>query len=121
MVGWWKRMRTMTARQGRCVGVAVSGSGEPVPVGGAGRCGDRAGAAELGEGWVGADPLGVVAEHDGHLGCGVRADPEPVSQAGRVGSGGLVEDAVVIGDLSVKRCPAPRQGTAGRAWRTRPA
>ena len=74
----------------RCIRFAAAGSRKPVTIRES-RCGgDRAGAAELGECGFGADAFRVVAEHNQHLGGGVGADSEPVSQGRCVGVGEII-------------------------------
>ena len=113
-------MRTIVDAVERRVRLAVPAAVEAVPAGGhAGRRRDRAGAAQLGERGFGADPFGVVAEDDEHLGGGVGADPEPVTQRGRRVGGELVEVTVVVVDLVVEGQPAPGEGPQGVLRRRR--
>ena len=59
------------------VGLAMPAGVEPVATGGhAGAGWDRAASAEFGERIVGAEPFGVVAEHDQDLRCCVGSDAE---------------------------------------------
>jgi hypothetical protein len=53
----------------RCIGLTVSASIEPVPVGLAARCRNGAEATQLGQGRLQANPLRIVADEQQHL-CG---------------------------------------------------
>ena len=66
------------------VGLSVAAPIEAVPAGGHPRRGwDRTRAAEFREGGFRANPVGVIAEDDQHLGRGVGADPEARTEGGR--------------------------------------
>lgn len=67
---------------GLCVGLAVTAAVWPVLVRQARRSWDRAGAAGIRERGFGADPAGVVAEHDEHLCRAVSAHAVAVRQGG---------------------------------------
>jgi hypothetical protein len=104
------------------VGLSVPAVVEPVALREARAGGDRAGAAELGEGRVGVDAVEVVAGEDEHLGGGVGADPESLAQTRGGGRGELVEQLVVRADLLVEHDPAAReraQSVLGRGQRAR--
>ena len=63
------------------VGVSVAASIEAVPTGGHPRRGrDRAGAAELREGGLRTNPVGVIAEDDQQLSRGVGAHTEALAE-----------------------------------------
>ena len=63
------------------VGVSVAASIEAVPPGGHPRRGrDRAGAAELREGGLRTNPVGVIAEDDQQLSRGVGAHTEALAE-----------------------------------------
>jgi hypothetical protein len=64
------------------VGVAVAAAIEAVAVGAARRGGDRGGAAQMSEGGLRAQPLGVVTGGDQQLAGGVDPDPGQRDQAG---------------------------------------
>ena len=65
------------------VGLSVAAPIEAVPAGGhPGRSRDRTRATEFREGGFGANPVGVIAEDDQHLGGGVGADPEAIAEGG---------------------------------------
>ena len=66
-----------------------------------GRC-----AAELRERGLGADPFGVVAEHDEDLRRGVSSDSICVSQCRRRLGGEVIEHGVVGAHLGVEVAPA---------------
>lgn len=66
------------------VALTVTGSVQPVPVGLAAGCRQRAGAAELGEHRLGADSFRVVAADDGQLGRRHGAHAVHVEQGTRV-------------------------------------
>ena len=84
-----------------------------MPVGDAGRGGDRAGAAELCEGGFGSDPFGIVARDDHHLGGGVGPNPKRLTQRRRRIPGDGIEHAVMVGDLYGQREPAYGQDSHG--------
>ena len=66
------------------VGVSVTAPIEPMPAGGSpGRGRDRTGATQLRERGFGANPVGVIAEEDQHLGRDAGADPEALTKRGR--------------------------------------
>ena len=66
------------------VDLSVAAPIEAVPAGGHPRRGwDRTRAAEFREGGFRANPVGVIAEDDQHLGRGVGADPEARTEGGR--------------------------------------
>ena len=77
------------------VGLAVAAAVEPVAGHLAGRGVDRGDAAEVSEGGLGGDPLGVVAGGDEQQGGGVDADTGQVEQA----RGGRFDE---VGELTVK-------------------
>src|SRR3712207_7121051 len=52
------------------IGLPVPAAVQPVPAGHAAGCRDRAGAAELGQGGFGMDPLRTVADENEHLEIG---------------------------------------------------
>ena len=59
------------------VGLSVATPIQAMPAGGfAGRGRDRTRAAELREGGLRANPVGIVAEAEEHLGCGASTDPD---------------------------------------------
>ena len=67
---------------GVVVGVAVAAPIEPVAVGPARGCRDGGSAAQVREGSLGAEPLGVVAGGDQQLAGGVDPDPGQSDQGG---------------------------------------
>jgi hypothetical protein len=73
----------MTTRYSAALAAAVEAVADRLAGGGW----DRTGAAQLGEGGLRADALGVVAGQDQQLGGGVRADAELGDQLGRVAGG----------------------------------
>ena len=78
------------------VGVAVAASIEAVPAGGhPGRGRDRARAAELREGGVRTNPVGVIAEDDQQLGRGVGAHTEALAE-GRCCLGREAREVLVV-------------------------
>ena len=93
--------------------MAVTASVEAVAPGiHAGRSGDRARAAELGEGGFGPDSLGVVAEDGEHRGSGIGSDAEAFPQPGSGRGGDFVEEPVVRGDFFRQREPALGEASA---------
>ena len=78
------------------VGVSVAASIEAVPTGGHPRRGrDRAGAAELREGGLRTNPVGVIAEDDQQLSRGVGAHTEALAE-GRCCRGGETREVLVV-------------------------
>ena len=78
------------------VGVSVAASIEAVPPGGHPRRGrDRAGAAELREGGLRTNPVGVIAEDDQQLSRGVDAHTEALAE-GRCCRGGETREVLVV-------------------------
>ena len=94
------------------VGVSVTAPIEPMPAGGPpGRGRDRTGATQLRERGFGANPVGVIAEEDQHLGRGAGADPEALTKRGRrLGREAhevpvVRRDFLVEGDPAAGKCP----------------
>ena len=123
------------------VGVSVTAPIEPMPAGGSpGRGRDRTGATQLRERGFGANPVGVIAEEDQHLGRGACADPEALTKRGRrLGREAhevpvVRRDFLVEGDPAAGECPEGVLGGGGcvegpglrpaqrvrRAWAVRP-
>ena len=102
------------------VGVSVTAPIEPMPAGGPpGRGRDRTGAAQLRERGFGANPVGVIAEEDQHLGRGAGADPEALTKRGRrLGREAhevpvVRRDFLVEGDPAAGKCPEGVPGGGG--------
>ena len=109
------------AIEGR-VGVSVAASIEAVPTGGHPRRGrDRAGAAELREGGLRTNPIGVIAEDDQQLSRGVGAHTEALAEGRRCRGGETREVLVVQRDFLGERHPPtgerPEGVLGGRAGR----
>ena len=100
-VGWWNRMRTMPA------------GGSP------GRGRDRTGATQLRERGFGANPVGVIAEEDQHLGRGACADPEALTKRGRRLGREAHEVPVVRRDFLRRWRSSGGRVPGGCAWRRR--
>jgi hypothetical protein len=103
------------------VGAAVTGPVEPVAVGAARGCRDGRGAAEVGEGGLGAEPLGVVTGGDQQLPGGVDPDPRQGQQGGRGRGDQFLELTVELVEFAFKAGPAGgrlrRPSSAGRPTR----
>ena len=102
------------------VGVSVTAPIEPMPAGGSpGRGRDRTGATQLRERGFGANPVGVIAEEDQHLGRGACADPEALTKRGRrLGREAhevpvVRRDFLVEGDPAAGECPEGVLGGGG--------
>ncbi len=83
----------------RTVGVAVASAVEAVPVGLAGRGGDRRDTAEVSERGRAVDPVGVVADGGEQLPGDIGRDTEHRDQGGCGLGDELVEVIVEIGDV----------------------
>ena len=102
------------------VGVSVTAPIEPMPAGGSpGRGRDRTGATQLRERGFGANPVGVIAEEDQHLGRDAGADPEALTKRGRRFDREAHEvpvvrrDFLVEGDPAAGECPEGVLGGGG--------
>ena len=121
-VGWWNRIRTMTARERGGVGLAVAAPIEAVPASGHPRGGrDRTRAAALRKGGFRANAGGVIAAKDQQLGGGVGADPEALIQGGRRLGRASREVSIMRGDFLGEGEPAtsdrPERMLGGRGGR----
>ena len=78
------------------------------------------GAAQVGEGGLGAQPLGVVAGGDQQLPGGVDPDPGQGDQGGRDRGDQVLELGVELVELGLELLPAagqgPQAGLGGRRW-----
>ena len=103
------------------VGLSVTAPIEPMPAGGPpGRGRDRTGAAQLRERGFGANPVGVIAEEDQHLGRGAGADPEALTKRGRRLGREAHEGRCCTNRPWPARCPPPGSSPADaiRHWST---
>ena len=74
---------------------------------------DRTGAAKLGKGGFGADPIGIVTNQDQHLGCRASGDAMSFHHGRRAGCRQRIEMTIMGLDLGIERQPAPREGAQG--------
>ena len=101
------------------VGPPVTSPVEPVAVGAARGRGDGCGTAQVCEGGLGAQPLGVVAGGNQQLAGGVDPDPGQGEQGGSDGGDQGLQLAIEVVEFGLELLPTPRQGPQGGLGRGR--
>ncbi len=89
------------------IGLSVASPIEAMAVRFAARSWNRTGAAEFGEGGLGTDAFGIVADEDEHLGGGPCGDPVGFEHGRYAGGGQCLEIGIMGSDFGIKCQPAP--------------